>query len=461
MTRSRNVIGVMALAVISGCASIEKERGHSELAQSIEQRTGFKTHWENGTPEDEEIARTVKTLLEGGLTKERAVEIALVNNPRLQSTYESLGVSQADMVQAGLLKNPTFSGSVGFPVLTGIIETEFELAQDFLDLFMLPLRKRVAAQQFSAEVSRVTDETLSVVAETSRAFIEVQTAQNELELARSIRDGARAALDLAEAQRHAGNITELELASHRANAAQAELDVSRSELQLAEGRERVNRLLGLFGDQTRWTLAAELPPLPESEPALEHLEAQAIRDRFDVQAARIQSELMENALHLARVSRATGFVNIGIHTHQDPDGPRLTGPTLSLELPIFDQRTAMISRLEAEARQAKRNLDAVSIEVRSDVRLAVARLTVARRNAEQYRTKLLPARETVLAQSQLHYNAMQLGLYALLTAKREQSESYRGYLEALRDYWFARADLERALGSSLERAPRVTEGASR
>lgn len=440
-----------ALLALAGCAHVDPARGHSDVAEQVEARTGIKTHWENGTPEDEEVARVVKALLEGGLTKQGAVEIALVNNRRLQVTYEELGVSQADMVQAGLLKNPTFAGSVGFPLTDSRLEHEFSLAMDFLDLFVLPLRKHVAAEQFAADVSRVTDEALQVAAETAQAFVEVQAADKRVELARLLRDGARAAAELSTRQREAGNITELEHASRRAEVSQAELEVFREQLAYAEARERLNKLLGLFGAQADWKLKAELAALPEKEPELSQLESRAMTERLDVDAARRSAALMNEAVSIARTSRLTGFVEVGIHTHQDPDGPRLTGPTLSLELPIFDQRTALISRLEAQLRQSEKLLQAKAIDVRSDVRVAVARYRTARKVAESYRDTLLPLREKVLSESQLQYNAMQVGLYELIQAKREQTDAYRGYIDALRDYWSARAELERAIGGPLEK----------
>ena len=93
---------------------------------------------------------------------------------------------------------------------------------------------------------------------------------------------------------------------------------------------------------------------------------------------------MDMALSLAKTSRYTGVVNIGAHMHQDVTGPRLIGPSLSLELPIFDQRQALIVRLEAQRRQAQRRLDALGLDVRSQVRLAKAQLELSRHAAEQY-----------------------------------------------------------------------------
>jgi cobalt-zinc-cadmium efflux system outer membrane protein len=374
-------------------------------------------------------------------------------------------VSQAEMVQAGLLSNPSLGGSVGFPIDGdgdgGTVEYEASIALNFLDVFVLPLRKRVAREQFVADTLRVAHEALDVAADVSKAFAEVQAHAQLTELDRTVLQAAHAAAELADRQHRAGNITELTLATERAAYQQAKLDVAREELELLTKREELNRLLGLWGPQTEWALAAKLPDLPADEARLEHLESIAIRQRLDVDAARKQALLMTNAVALARAPRLFGVIEVGVHVHQDPDGPRLFGPTLSLELPVFDRRQAVIAKLEAQKRQAERRLAALSIDARSQVRIARARLLSARQVVEHYRTVLLPLRETVVEHASLQYNGMQIGLYELLSAKKEQVESYRAYVGSVRDYWVARAELERVMGGRIGGPAPLFEGGQR
>ncbi len=446
---------LVALGVLPACAHMEKGRGHDSVGKLVEARSGHGTGWEQGSPESSQIRDRVAHLLKGGLNRERAVQIALLNNPHLQETYDELDVSQADLVQAGLLSNPSLGGSIGFQLghSGGRAEYEVSIVQSFLDIFMLPLRKRVAEAQFDTETLRVAHAALRVAADTSKEFAEVQASEQTVELMRHIAGGADAAATFAAQQYEAGNITERALASERAMSTQAQLDLGRDELTVAEHREQLNRLLGLWGPNAGWKVAQTLQAIPPNEVGLEHLEVSALRQRLDVQAARKEVEMMDSALSLARTSRYTGVVNVGAHLHQDVTGPRLLGPTLSLELPIFDQRQALIGRLEAQRRQAQRRLDALGLDVRSEVRLAKARLELNRRAAQQYLAELLPLRRTVLEQSELEYNAMQMGLYELLSQKKAEIETFRSYLETVRDYWIARAELERALGGRLTSPP--------
>ena len=443
----RRALALLLVVALPGCASMQKERGHDDVAQMVQRHTGYRTGWDHGTPDDRKIADRVSQLLNGGLTRDRAVSIALINSPHLQATYESLDISQADLVQAGLISNPTVAGSVGFRMNgSGRSEYEVSIVESFLDIFMLPLRKRVAEQQFVAATLRVANEALATAAEVSGEFAEVQADVETVELMQRITDAAQAAADLSQRLFDAGNTSERVRASERAIYEQAQVDLARDQTMLIEHREKLNRMLGLWGPKTAWTLAQRLPVLPDNDGVPDHLETVAMKQRLDIRASKRELALMDTALSLARSSRYTGLVDVGAHVHQDSDGALLFGPTLSLELPIFDQRQGMIGRLEAQRRQAQRRVDELAIDARSEVRVASAKLEMTRHAADRYKQSLLPSRESALEQTQLEYNGMLVGFYELLAAKQAQIEAMRGYIDTVRDYWMARAELERALG---------------
>jgi cobalt-zinc-cadmium efflux system outer membrane protein len=439
-----------AVGMLSGCAGVTPERGHDQVASLVAQRTGHPTHWEKGPPDDAQIAEWVRALTAQGLTQALAVEIALVNSPELQATYEDLGIAQADMVQAGLLKNPVFGAELGFRLNSGSNdELRLSLVQDFLDLFVLPLRRQIAREQFEADTLRVAHRALEVASEVGNAFIAAQAITDLIAFRRTVVEGSGAAAELSQRQFEAGNVNELERQTLRVAFEQARLDLTREEIGLLEARERINRLLGLWGETTGWRLAEALPALPASEPKLESLEALAMQQRLDVAVANRQVALLTKALDLARTSRLFGRVEVGVDMHHDPNGPRLLGPNLMLELPIFDQRQAVIARLEAQRRQQQRKLSGVTVDARSEVRLAEARVRLGRDTVVRYRDVLLPMRKTIAEQAMLHYNGMFISPFQLIATKQSELDAERGYIEALRDYWSARVELARAVGGAL------------
>ena len=59
-------------------------------------------------------------------------------------------------------------------------------------------------------------------------------------------------------------------------------------------------------------------------------------------------------------------------------------------------------------------------------------------------------RHQITALTLLQYNAMLVGAFEAFTARREDLEAEKALIEATRDYWTTRAELEREVGGDLE-----------
>lgn len=437
------------------CASTSPKEAYDESAASIESRIGQRVHWNQGTQEDEAVAKRVHEMLQHELVADACVQIALVNNPAMQATFEELRIAQADLVQAGLLRNPSFGIEVLFPAKDVTVEpspganVHLDVVGDFLDVFTMPARKRIARAELEAAKLRVGDAAVKLAYDTRAAFHRVVAANQVLAMRRMVIEAGDAAIDLARSQHEAGNISELDLATQEATYAQLLLDLSRAEAELLEAREALTRLMGVWGPDTEWKVIGKLPELPADDPPLEHLESIAIARRFDLAAARHETEALSETVAMVKNWRwINGSVGAGVErTHE---GGLFVGPTGSLELPIFDQKQALIAKLEGMMNQSRAREADLAIAIRSEVRSARARLVYTRGVVEQYATKVVPARERVVALSQERYDAMLLGVYELLLAKQNEVTAYRELIDAARDYWIALADLERAVGGRLE-----------
>ena len=76
-----------------------------------------------------EIEQKVDSLLDDGLTADEAVQVALLNNRRFQALFEDIGVSRAEVVESGLLSNPTLGLSLRFPEGGGLANLAAGFAQ--------------------------------------------------------------------------------------------------------------------------------------------------------------------------------------------------------------------------------------------------------------------------------------------------------------------------------------------
>lgn len=133
-----------------GCSAVQAGMGFDEVGKTVQERTGKRVHWNQGTPADKAVADEVSALLRDELNAETAVQIALLNNRSLQATYEELNIAQADLVSAGLLRNPVFDAEIRIPTKGGGTGLDMAVVQDFIDILYIPLRKSIAGSAFEA-----------------------------------------------------------------------------------------------------------------------------------------------------------------------------------------------------------------------------------------------------------------------------------------------------------------------
>ncbi|MHB1846670.1 MAG: TolC family protein [Deltaproteobacteria bacterium] len=448
MTRALALLALLA----SACASAPNDSGFGDVHRVVADRLGQDAHWREAADGEAEraIAAKVDALLAKPLTERSAVALALLENQRLQATFEELGIARADLVQAGLLQNPVLGGAVGFPVgLSALIALDASLTQDLLSIVYLPLRRRVAQARLAAAQERVTAAIFDLARETRDDYFRALEAEQAAKLMALVSQGADAAAGLALRQTEAGDADRLSLSVQQGFAEEARLAWARAEEARLLSRERLSARMGVWGKNVDWTLAGELPGLPAAEAPLDGLETLAVSQRFELEAARREISALSAADALVRTTRFLPSLSVGVEGGRDPENYRTLGPSLSLELPLFDQGQARLERLQAEERSGEARLLARAVEIRAEVRAARDRLLASRGIAERYRTVIVPLQRQIVAQLGRRYDAMLAGVYDLVRAKRSELQAYQGYLESVRDYWVARADLERAIGGPL------------
>ncbi|MGD9042169.1 MAG: TolC family protein [Desulfobacterales bacterium] len=443
------LISFLALVVV-GCAQVPKEAGFNDVKDLVGQRVDYNLHWNQETEADREVEKSIEALLKDELTPEAAVQIALLNNPNLQAVYEDLGVTQADVVEAGLLENPVLFGQVRFPN-NSEESTNYELGitQNFLNILMLPARQKLSAIRFEQVKLHVADKVIQFAADVEKSYFSAIGAKQIKNMRNEITLAAGNAFELARRLHSAGNISDLELATEKAHFEQMRLELANSEVALFDAREHLTRLMGLWGAQTDWRLPEQLPDIPASEIPLERLETIAIENRLDLAAEKKGVEAMAEALGITIDWRWVGQIEVGVSTERETDRTWVTGPALAIELPIFNQRQADIARLEAQLRRSQKRLTAQAIEIRSEIRSLRNHLIMKRNLIDHYRSTVLPLREQIVDLTLKNYNYMLKGAFDLLMAKQQEFEGYQNYLEAVRDYWIIRADMQRSLGGSL------------
>jgi cobalt-zinc-cadmium efflux system outer membrane protein len=442
--RMRSLL-LSSVLLLTAC-SVPKEAGFPDISREVEARTGHRPFWNHDGEADRAVAQVVDALLARPLSPAEAVQVALLQSPDLQAIYEELRVAQADVVQAGLFKNPVFDGFVHFPMTNaGQPHIEAGVELDFLDLLMMPARKRIAAAAFDSAKARVGGAIVRAAYDVRSAYFSLQAAEQTRALRAVILEAAVASREVARKQKADGALPELSLGAYELLAVEAQLASMRAENEAISARERLVRLLGLR-DPARLHVFPSLPDLPADEANEAELATRATSQRLDLIAATADVTMAREELSRGVDFRYLGGAEVGAAFERDANGEPDLGPKARLELPLFDQHQAAIAKLRAELRRRELMRASLEIGILSEVREARARVIAARKVVELSKQVVIPMRQRQLALSQQHYDAMLLGVHELIVAKQGEIDAYRDHVEAVRDYWIARSDLGRALG---------------
>ncbi len=401
-----------------------------------------------GVTDDRHIRGEVAHLLERPLDADAAVRIALLNNGRIHGRLRDLGAYEGRLIQAGRIANPTFEAEL-LPERNSMVELRLEY--DLTSLVLAPLKARVAAAERDAARLEAAAAVLQLGYDVRAEFYDFQAAEQRLIVARQSLEAFATSRDAAAALLNAGNIPALEASTQIAAYESARVTVAEIELAVEEQREQLQRLLGLHGEATTWRRAADLPPAPEDTPPLVEIETRALEASLELETIRRRLEGLARRTGLSRVQGWLPEITVDFHSlsgnpeeERQESGWRFGGGA-SISVPLFDRKQGQTRAYEAEFDSLRHDYHALAVEIRSAAREARNRLVSAHARARQYEQVITPARRAVMEQTLLQYNAMQVGVFTLLEARRAQLDDQLGYIDRLRDFWTATAAVDALL----------------
>jgi cobalt-zinc-cadmium efflux system outer membrane protein len=394
---------------------------------------------------DPDPSREVARVLASPLTADGAVRLAMANNRQMRATLRELGIPRGRVLQAGLLPNPAVEFDLRYQQdrsqpLQGDVSVEFALTRALL----APVRASVARAELDAARVRAAGAAIELGFDVRTAFYAVQAAQERLEIGQRGLDAFAAGRDAARAVYAAGNVAEFDLAGQEATYEASRITVAQLELELLDRRERLVRLLGLFGNETTWTVQGGLAAAPGEAPVREATEARAVRASLELEALRTRLEVTARRTGLSRAEGWTPDITIDAHGEQDGNSLEIGGGA-RVTLPVFDRRQGQTAAYEAEFDGMLERYHGLAIDVRSALRELRNRVRSAHARARAYDAVIGPARRRVLEQTVLQYNAMNVGLFQVLQARREQLDAELARVETRREYWAAAAALDALL----------------
>ncbi|GAB4113982.1 MAG: TolC family protein [Rubrivivax sp.] len=446
MSARRHALATALLGLaLGGCATFSPDGGFGHVQKAVGERLdpAVELAWARRPEDLDRIERRVTELLARPLDMDAAVQLALLNNRGLQAALADLGITEAEVVQAGRLPNPGFR--FGRMTRGDEIELERGLHLNLARLLALPRVQRLEARRLAQVQATVAMQVLTLAADTRKAWVQAVAAEESVRYSRQVMQAAEASAELARRMAQVGNFNRLQQAREQGFYADAALNLARAEQQQRATRERLTRLLGLWGEQTAFRLPERLPDLPARPRELPDIERLAIAQRLDVAAARAAAESTAANLGLTRATRFVNVLELGYARNRSNEAPPQTGWEIALELPLFDWGDARVARAEGLYMQALHRAAETAINARSEVREAYGAYRSAWDIARHHRDEIVPLKARIAEENLLRYNGMLIGVFELLADARSQIAGVQGAIDALRDFWLAQADLDMAL----------------
>jgi cobalt-zinc-cadmium efflux system outer membrane protein len=434
--------------MFSGCASVDVHEEWSQFKKTSMDRIGVEPLWEQSEDDELRIQQMVNSLLADGLTREEAVQIALINNRHLQSTFEEIGISKSELVQAGLFRNPTLGAIFRFPFGGGSTNIDADGFFAISDLWQMPFRKKVASAQLEITMLRVGEELLDTAAEAKRSFENVYYTELARDEAKGILQKFREISQRIKVRKDFGFTSDMDVYLSQAMIADAEIQLHRLERELVMARAHLDNVLGLNRQVHEYQIEAH-----EKYHQLETLDVRALINfamdsRLDIQVARFKIKEAERRLDLEKM-RVFREVNLGVSYERDTDGDEVFGPGVDIQLPIFDQNQAQIARAGYLVRRARKRHEDLERHIIEEVTGDLEKINLFRENSRLLSAQVIPLRKKALDYAMKWVQAMQLSRLHMLEAQRGLMESQLAFIEARMALANAFLTLERHLGGDL------------
>jgi len=449
------VICFFLIILGTGCAAdFSAQQQLTKINRKIQLQNNYQLEWKKLS------AKRLEKMLSQPITLELAVQIALLNNRKLQVNFQQLQLAEAKWQSIEILPNPFLH----FSQLTnlhgdnhiGLHEEShkaYEITAGFslVDLLFRSKKQDVVALEGRKAVLQIWAEIFDLIGQTERSYYRLKTNAFRLELHRQLVMANEAISDFAENLNKAGNISNLETLRQTTGYQKAKLSLLKAEGAYFKSRENLNQLMGLWGVQTKWKLAGSNTNLPEvitNIQVIENVEQMAVKSNISLEQIRQEMKQVKEEISLVRAQSFFPHLSVKLETEIENTGYKI-GPAVVVGLPIFNRRQFKKKQLRLRLGQIENQYYQQAVTVRSKARSIQSDFIHAKWVVNFYQKQVLPTQKKILADWQLQYNAMQIGTIRLLLAKQEHINHQLAYLQAYEVYQVLKSNRQQLLNGQL------------
>ena len=436
----RSLFGLCALAAFASAASAQGAPGQMLPTTAAAPRA-------TGTASPLQPTDSLR------LTRRQAIAQALFDNPQISVAREQTAQARARRVEALSIPDPTLTYSYDqqprFMNVGGAAQHNLGIGLTIPFPDKLRLQESAAAadiRNYESNFRLVEQQIAEQASATYDSLLVALRHRADLQQARALSEDF---LKRTQARFNAGTAAKLDVIKARVDVAQADNDLIANERDIANAQASMNRLLGRvvgapIAPQDSLTIP---PPLPDSET----IEQVALANRPELTA-------MQSQISTARAN--TGLLKefwipdltVGFSRDYLAPGSAAFSTGITMPLPTFfwQHTSGTIAESQHFARQLEASYRDLRTQVTQDVRSAYANASTAMRQVVFLQDQLVPAAAEAFRVASVSYSIGGSSALEVLQARRDLLDAQSQLTDALAAANTARADLERALGISLQ-----------
>lgn len=416
--------------------------------------TGLSPTWTQSSAEIAATEARVRALIQGKtIGPDTAVQVALMNNRALQAAFADLGLAATDLWEVALGPNPGLGVTISGIGEVGIARSvEAAVAGSLLELATLDKRRAIARTDFETAQFEALARTLALAWETRLTWVDAVAAFEASALVGRAQGTADSASELAAELGRTGALSAADQAREHAFTAELAAERAEARLEATLAKEKLTRLMGLWGAEVAYYVPDRLPALPGRRPGRANVERMALENRVDIAAGRLALEQVARDHRISGQTRMVSDIELaaGLEAERsETGGLRETEMSrvleVGFEIPLYDTAAVKSRRGELAYLRAAHALAQTAIDARSEARATHAAVAGRYDIARHWRDEVLPLRRVIDEEALKTYNGMLSSTFELIADAREGLEAELGAAGAKADYWRAEIALSAAI----------------
>lgn len=428
--------------LLNGCSTVSTHEEWHKLKEHTNNQDEL--IWVQNERDERIVCELTESELEKGLDECSVIRLAMMRNQELQTALEDIGIAKSDLIQAGLLKNPSISSLFRFPSSGSGFLAESSSMIPISELWQLPYRKKKAKAHLEKTLLNIAQSANQTRRDARKSYCEATFYLDSLQDMEALLDINEKLYKESLLRHEWGYTTPDENLRDQIILNDTRVMHENHILMSQISMNLLGKILNLTSEKINLKCAKLNEPTQEDFDSSKYLQ-KAFNCRLDLRALKILVKEKKYSLELQK-KRLFKEVHTGVSYEHEFEGKNSLGPALEMELPIFDQNQAQIARASYELRKAKKQLSTLENDIRQEVTDNIKTIEYLSKKINTLKTETIPQQEE-LNKFYTHWNSlMQVNSYKKLEAEKDLISRRVEYKKTLMEYQNAIIELEYSTG---------------